>query len=164
LAGAAAADARRRTQASTRREPPLPRRERGEERDRRAARPQRRRGPPHQRRLRSVLAAGARLPAQARGLHPPGFHRTRSCAARSLTKLWSLAGIRAGYLLAPAEMVERLAANRQPWSVNILACAALTTCATDHDTPRHVAASVAVAREELADAMQLLPGVRIWPS
>jgi histidinol-phosphate/aromatic aminotransferase/cobyric acid decarboxylase-like protein len=83
---------------------------------------------------------------------------------RSLTKLWSLAGIRAGYLLAPAEIVERLAANRQPWSVNTLAYTALTTCATDHDTPRRVAAEVAVAREELADAMQLLPGVRIWPS
>jgi histidinol-phosphate/aromatic aminotransferase/cobyric acid decarboxylase-like protein len=83
---------------------------------------------------------------------------------RSLTKLWSLAGIRAGYLLAPAEIVERLAANRQPWSVNTLACAALTTCASDHDTPRRVAAEVAFAREEIADALQLLPGVRVWPS
>ncbi len=83
---------------------------------------------------------------------------------RSLTKLWSLAGIRAGYLLAPAEIVERLAANRQPWSVNALACTALTTCATDHDTPRRVAAEVALAREELASAMQLLPSVRVWPS
>jgi histidinol-phosphate/aromatic aminotransferase/cobyric acid decarboxylase-like protein len=83
---------------------------------------------------------------------------------RSLTKLWSLAGIRAGYLLAPAEIVERFAANRQPWSVNTLACAALTTCASDHDTSRRVAAEVAFAREELADALQLLPGVRVWPS
>jgi histidinol-phosphate/aromatic aminotransferase/cobyric acid decarboxylase-like protein len=83
---------------------------------------------------------------------------------RSLTKLWSLAGIRAGYLLAPAEIVERLAANRQPWSVNSLACAALTACAGDRDTPRRVAADVAVARTELADALARLPGVRVWPS
>ena len=83
---------------------------------------------------------------------------------RSLTKLWSLAGIRAGYLLAPAEIVERLAANRQPWSVNMLACTALATCATDRDTPRRVAAEVDLARQELADALQLLPGVRVWPS
>jgi histidinol-phosphate aminotransferase len=83
---------------------------------------------------------------------------------RSLTKLWSLAGIRAGYALAPAEMVEQLAANRQPWSVNTLACAALTTCATDRDTPKRVVTEVAFAREELADALQLLPGVRVWPS
>ena len=83
---------------------------------------------------------------------------------RSLTKLWSLAGIRAGYLLAPAEIVEQLAAHRQPWSVNTLACAALTTCATDRDTPKRVTAEVAFAREELAQALQLLPGVRVWPS
>ncbi|MDE3131855.1 MAG: threonine-phosphate decarboxylase [Acidobacteriota bacterium] len=83
---------------------------------------------------------------------------------RSLTKLWALPGIRAGYLLAPAEIVERLAAHRQPWSVNTLACAALTTCASDRDTPRRVAAQVASAREELAEALQLLPGLRVWPS
>lgn len=83
---------------------------------------------------------------------------------RSLTKLWSLAGIRAGYLLAPAQIVERLAAHRQPWSVNILACAALAVCAGDRDTPRCVAAEVAFVREELAGALRLLPGVRVWPS
>lgn len=83
---------------------------------------------------------------------------------RSLTKLWSLAGIRAGYLLAPAQIVERLAAHRQPWSVNTFACAALAACAGDRDTPRRVAAEVAFAREELADALRLLPGVRVWPS
>ncbi len=83
---------------------------------------------------------------------------------RSLTKLWSLAGIRAGYLLAPAEVVERLAAHRQPWSVNSLACAALATCAGDRETPRRVATEVAFAREELADSLRPLPGVRVWPS
>src|SRR5207237_2339002 len=47
---------------------------------------------------------------------------------RSLTKLWSLAVIRAGYLLASAELIEQLAAQRQPWSVNALARAALAVC------------------------------------
>lgn len=44
---------------------------------------------------------------------------------RSLTKLWGLAGLRAGYLLAPAGIAAGLRAARQPWSVNTLACAAL---------------------------------------
>jgi len=44
---------------------------------------------------------------------------------RSLTKLWGLAGIRAGYLLAPPQIAAALGAARQPWSVNSLACATL---------------------------------------
>ncbi len=83
---------------------------------------------------------------------------------RSLTKLWALPGIRAGYLLAPAELVERLAAHRQPWSVNTLACAALAACAADRRTPQRVATEVAAARAELTSALAALPGVRVWPS
>jgi histidinol-phosphate aminotransferase len=81
---------------------------------------------------------------------------------RSLTKLWSLAGIRAGYLLGPSELVERLEAQRQPWSVNSLACAALEICATDSATPARVAEEVADAREELVSSLAPLP-LRVWP-
>jgi histidinol-phosphate aminotransferase len=83
---------------------------------------------------------------------------------RSLTKLWSLAGIRAGYVLASANLVATLAANRQPWSVNSLACAALATCANDRETPARVAVEAAAARAELTGALAQLPGVRVWPS
>ena len=84
---------------------------------------------------------------------------------RSLTKLWALPGIRAGYLLAAADIVRRLAAQRQPWSVNRLACAALAVCADDRQTPRQqVAGEVAAARSELLEAFGQLPGVRVWPS
>ena len=83
---------------------------------------------------------------------------------RSVTKLWSLAGIRAGYALAAPELVERLAAHRQPWSVNSLACAALTVCAADESTPRRVASEVAAARAQLSDALAALPRIRVWPS
>lgn len=82
---------------------------------------------------------------------------------RSLTKLWALAGIRAGYLLAEAELVERLAAQRQPWSVNALALAALRECASDEDTPRAVAAEVARLRERLISDLVALSGVQVWP-
>lgn len=82
---------------------------------------------------------------------------------RSLTKMWSLAGIRAGYLLGPPEVVAALKANRQPWSVNALACAALVSCAEDAHTTASVAAEVAEARERFAAELHSI-GIKVWPS
>jgi histidinol-phosphate/aromatic aminotransferase/cobyric acid decarboxylase-like protein len=87
------------------------------------------------------------------------FEPTGDVVVRSLTKAWGLAGIRAGYLLAPPELVERLEANRQPWSVNSLACAAIAAC-VGH-TPD--VAAVQEAREELAQGLKAL-GFHVWPS
>lgn len=83
---------------------------------------------------------------------------------RSLTKLWGIAGLRAGYLLGDRELVARVAAQRQPWSVNALACTAIETCARDRRTPASVAAAVDAAREELLAELEALPGVEAWPS
>jgi histidinol-phosphate aminotransferase len=83
---------------------------------------------------------------------------------RSLTKLWTLPGIRAGYLLAPADVVAHLAAHRQAWSVNALALAALVTCAEDRETPARVAREVAAGRDDLRARLAPLPGLRAWPS
>lgn len=48
---------------------------------------------------------------------------------RSLTKTWSIAGVRAGYLVGDAELIARCAAVQPRWSVNSLAAeAALHTC------------------------------------
>jgi histidinol-phosphate/aromatic aminotransferase/cobyric acid decarboxylase-like protein len=83
---------------------------------------------------------------------------------RSITKLFGLAGIRAGYLLAEVPLVAELAAQRQPWSVNTLACRALAACAADDATPRRVASEVATARAELLAALASRSGLRVWPS
>ena len=88
---------------------------------------------------------------------------------RSLTKLWSLAGIRAGYLLAPPEVIQAARAARQPWSVSGPACAVLAAWARRSATSGGAEATViagwvAAAREELTTALTALPGVRVWPS
>jgi histidinol-phosphate aminotransferase len=84
---------------------------------------------------------------------------------RSLTKLWGLAGIRAGYLLAPPHTAQALRAARQPWSVNSVACAALAAWAKQEaDRAAHQVQRLAATREQLAAALTALPGVRIWPS
>ncbi len=88
---------------------------------------------------------------------------------RSLTKLWALAGVRAGYVLAPPPVAAALRAARQPWSVNALALAALVAWARDEGgaASAYAAATarrVAVARGQLAAALASLSGVRVWPS
>jgi len=83
---------------------------------------------------------------------------------RSMTKVFALAGLRAGYLVASPELVARLESQRQPWSVNRLACAALAACARDHVCPRRVAADVAAPRAELRTALSAFEEVRVWPS
>ena len=49
---------------------------------------------------------------------------------RSLTKLWSIPGVRAGYVLADAGVIAGLRARQTPWSVSTTAAAAMTACAT----------------------------------
>jgi adenosylcobyric acid synthase len=83
---------------------------------------------------------------------------------RSLTKLWSLPGIRAGYLLGPPDLLDSLRAVRQPWPVSSLACAAIVACARDEATPRKVAEEIGEARNVLSAGLAQLPGVRVWPS
>jgi histidinol-phosphate/aromatic aminotransferase/cobyric acid decarboxylase-like protein len=83
---------------------------------------------------------------------------------RSATKLWSLAGIRAGYLLAPAELVRQLEAARQPWSVNAPALAALRAIAHLPAIAARIASEVALERDWLVTALRTIPGVRVWPS
>lgn len=82
---------------------------------------------------------------------------------RSLTKVWALAGIRAGYLLGPADLVARLGAGRQPWAVNAPALAALEAYAREPATAA-IAGRVAAARAGFSAALAALPGVQVWPA
>jgi histidinol-phosphate/aromatic aminotransferase/cobyric acid decarboxylase-like protein len=83
---------------------------------------------------------------------------------RSLTKLWALAGIRAGYLLAEPALVTLLDASRQPWPVNALACAAIAACAADRPARESVAADVGAARALLLEQLAAIEDVSVWPS
>ena len=48
---------------------------------------------------------------------------------RSLTKLWAIPGVRAGYVLATPDVVAELRAKQTPWSVSATAAAAMVACA-----------------------------------
>ncbi|MFF0148509.1 histidinol-phosphate aminotransferase [Amycolatopsis sulphurea] len=47
---------------------------------------------------------------------------------RSLTKTWGLAGLRAGYVLGPEDLIARLRAVQPPWSVSTLGAVATEAC------------------------------------
>jgi histidinol-phosphate aminotransferase len=84
---------------------------------------------------------------------------------RSLTKTWGLAGVRAGYLLGPAEVVDRLRRAQPHWPLNALAVEACLACSQ----PAAVAEAQAWAerlqltRDDLAAQLTALPDVTVVP-
>ncbi|MDL9937326.1 Rv2231c family pyridoxal phosphate-dependent protein CobC [Gordonia sp. ABSL1-1] len=66
---------------------------------------------------------------------------------RSVTKTFGLAGLRAGYLLAAPQVLDRLRAGRRPWPLSTLALAALTECVGPAGRRYGIEQSSAVAAE-----------------
>ncbi len=84
---------------------------------------------------------------------------------RSLTKLWSIPGVRAGYVLGDADLVADLRAQQPPWSVSAHATAALVACTSDDARAEAARRASQVARDRavLTDGLDAL-GVRHLPS
>jgi histidinol-phosphate/aromatic aminotransferase/cobyric acid decarboxylase-like protein/adenosyl cobinamide kinase/adenosyl cobinamide phosphate guanylyltransferase len=80
---------------------------------------------------------------------------------RSVTKLWALPGVRAGWLAGPPGIVARCAAGRPAWPLGTLELAALELCADDEPHRLGVAADVAAERTRLTAALRGLPGVQV---
>jgi histidinol-phosphate aminotransferase len=82
---------------------------------------------------------------------------------RSLTKTWGLAGLRIGYLLGSADLLEKLRRAQPPWAVSTPALAAARACSS----PQAVAEAAALARasEEhrarLVRLLRAIPGVHM---
>lgn len=83
---------------------------------------------------------------------------------RSLTKTWSLAGLRAGYLLAEPGLAERLARAQPLWSVSTPALVAVESCCAPEAVAEADAwaGSLAARRGDLADGLRDL-GFRAVP-
>jgi len=83
---------------------------------------------------------------------------------RSLTKILSIPGLRAGYALAPPTLAARLRAASPPWSVSALATAALAWAASHPAAIDRARRRASAEREDLARGLAKLDGVRCWPS
>ena len=83
---------------------------------------------------------------------------------RSFTKFFAIPGMRLGCLLAAPELIRRLAAVQEPWSVNTLAQAMGRACLQDLDYMARSRALVRQEREYLLSGLQSLPGLQSFPS
>ncbi|WP_341925523.1 Rv2231c family pyridoxal phosphate-dependent protein CobC [Nocardioides psychrotolerans] len=91
---------------------------------------------------------------------PPGL-----VIVRSLTKLWSIPGVRAGYVLAAPDVARDLRAGQAPWSVSTTASAAMQATATGQarEEQERRAARTTTARQVLVDGLTAR-GIETVPS
>ncbi|MGO8966349.1 MAG: Rv2231c family pyridoxal phosphate-dependent protein CobC [Mycobacterium sp.] len=75
---------------------------------------------------------------------------------RSLTKAWSLAGLRVGYALAAPEVLARLTASRPHWPLGTLQLTAVAACCA----PGAVAEAAAGARRIAAMRAEMVAGLQ----
>ena len=77
---------------------------------------------------------------------------------RSLTKLWAIPGVRAGYVLAESALVAELREGQTPWSVSTTAAAAMVACSSDEAIAEASsrAATIAKHRAILIDGLTAL--------
>ncbi|MEM9904594.1 MAG: threonine-phosphate decarboxylase CobD [Cyanobacteria bacterium P01_D01_bin.44] len=83
---------------------------------------------------------------------------------RSLTKFYSIPGLRIGYAIAHPDRIRRWQRWRDPWSVNALAAAAAIAALQDTAFAQQTWAWLAAARQQLFIAISQLPGFTPLPS
>ena len=79
---------------------------------------------------------------------------------RSLTKFYSLPGLRLGCAIAHPDILRRWQQQRDPWPVNALAAAAAAAVVRDAAFERQTWDWLPVARRELFEALANLPGLQ----
>jgi L-threonine-O-3-phosphate decarboxylase len=82
---------------------------------------------------------------------------------RSLTKFYSLAGLRLGYAIAHPDRLRRWQQWRDPWSVNVLAAAAGAAVIQDIAFQRQTWDWLATAKVQLYQGLTELPGLLPYP-
>ncbi|CAM3226876.1 cobyrinate a,c-diamide synthase [Nocardioides dubius] len=94
------------------------------------------------------------IPGESESL--AGDRRRGLLVIRSLTKHWSMPGIRAGYVLGNARTIAALAARQIPWSVGSPAITAAVACSSEAARAEAEARAARISgwRAEMAGALQ----------
>lgn len=83
---------------------------------------------------------------------------------RSLTKFYSLPGLRLGYAIAHPERLQRWQAWRDPWCVNTLAVAAGIAVLEDQEFQQQTWAWLAIAKSQLFTDLSQITGLNPLPN
>ncbi|GAB4526232.1 MAG: threonine-phosphate decarboxylase CobD [Pleurocapsa sp.] len=82
---------------------------------------------------------------------------------RSLTKFYSLPGLRIGYAIAHPERLKRWQKWRDPWSVNTLAVAATTAAIQDKEFQQQTWNWLSPTRSQFFQGLSQIPGLQPLP-
>jgi threonine-phosphate decarboxylase len=83
---------------------------------------------------------------------------------RSLTKFFSLAGIRIGFGIGSQEIINRLKNIVMPWSVNTLAMYSTASAINDIDFTKKSRILISNGRKEMQEMFQTIPWLKVYPS
>lgn len=103
-------------------------------------------------------------PGQQQSLIPLVEKYPNLVILRSLTKFYSLPGLRIGYAIAHPGKLNSWRSRRDPWSVSTLAAAAAIAMIQDTAFQQQTWAWLPPAREKLFKSLAQLPGLQPWTS
>ena len=83
---------------------------------------------------------------------------------RSLTKFFSLAGVRIGFGIGSQEIVSCLKNIMMPWSVNTLAMYSTASALNDNDFTNKSRTLVSNGRKQMQEMFKTIPWVKVYPS
>ena len=83
---------------------------------------------------------------------------------RSLTKFYSLPGLRIGYAIANPDLIQKWQAARDPWSVNSLAVAAAIAALKDRDFQQYTWDWLVPAKSQLMESLSEISQLQVLPS
>ncbi|MDJ0509929.1 MAG: threonine-phosphate decarboxylase CobD [Crocosphaera sp.] len=99
-------------------------------------------------------------PSQQQSLIPLIFDYPNLVIVRSLTKFYSLPGLRLGYAIAHPRRLQQWQAWRDPWSVNNLAVAAGIAAIEDKGFEQQTRQWLSPTRQNLLEGLSTLEGLR----
>jgi threonine-phosphate decarboxylase len=92
------------------------------------------------------------------------FRYSNLIVLRSMTKFFGIPGLRVGYIMAPEPVVKKIGECKPPWSVNSLVQKAVVKVLLDVDYIRNTIRYVTDERAFLTDALNEIPGFKIYGS